>query len=396
MVLPNEIPDATGQSDTRRRRLPRLRPDPRLVAPSSLVAHRAHSVSIARASLRSQAQHNAAQRLLLSPSSQGAIAHHTVGLLPRHNESAGIANMTPPSTPQEKSPPAPAPAAKKEKNFTTLETLVFPGVPLAKTFDHWSILNPSKNLVQEAPKLPGCGPWEMPLPPNMDVKIFIEPYLAQLSRMLNVHIVACNSPNMLSVDLSPAQRAEPQFVEEHIACRWKAWKLLFDWVKHLELRGQAHSLPPSDILAFVLWSIMREGLQARDLAVEEIEQRCQNRPMFYESSVWQLPTEPQVAAPNPSFEKAEFEEPSFPPEDSEGPRLGAISRKMSPDWYEKQLATLHEKYPQKSYVNKTSSSGMPMRLPDLIPKTGQTEKHKFVMDVRNDSRDEYQTKRPRK
>lgn len=76
--------------------------------------------------------------------------------------------------------------------------------------DHWAYAIPgsSPTLYREAPKLPTCGPWEIPLPPTMDPQVHVQPNQFALQPLLGgVRIQIIQSPPRLKVELSGIQRA---------------------------------------------------------------------------------------------------------------------------------------------------------------------------------------------
>ncbi|KAK2033857.1 hypothetical protein LX32DRAFT_724799 [Colletotrichum zoysiae] len=139
------------------------------------------------------------------------------------------------------------------------------------------IYTTSTGIIKKLPQLGSCGPWQVPLPSNMDTTIHIDPYIHLLSRLLNVRIQSTKSPPSIHVKLFESQIAEQEkdscLLEEHTAMKWKAWAVLAAWVDHLVRRGAPPAIPPIDLVSFVRNKILAEGRHAKAAAVDLLHER---------------------------------------------------------------------------------------------------------------------------
>ncbi|KAF9876200.1 hypothetical protein CkaCkLH20_06143 [Colletotrichum karsti] len=262
------------------------------------------------------AAHGAAARASASlaiPAPATGIGAATDGF-PRYRRPAHMdAPMpTPPDEPAQNAngPPAINPVAGPILNYSNVQRQPLTLPRIARTYDYWTRLTLDGATV-EAPKLPGCGPWEIPLPPNMDTRVHVDNNASLVFHYLGVHVTSKRYPPVIKIDLYPAQRIQetvtPFIIEDHAACRWRAWKIIFDWAEQLKIHGSAPANPPLDILTFIRNRAHQTGRLARDSALRAIEGHQQS-PMFGGLAIWQLPARTHVvyypneaaaARPNP-------------------------------------------------------------------------------------------------
>ncbi|KAF0326042.1 hypothetical protein GQ607_006860 [Colletotrichum asianum] len=157
--------------------------------------------------------------------------------------------------------------------------------PVVVALDHW-IRNTNDGSIAEAPKLQGCGPWEVPLPPGMDPAVHVNPHTPLLCRYLDCWIRGPEGSSTLKVHIHPLMRG--RHTEEYVAKKWTAWKMMFAWVEHLEQYGKNDAHAPLDVVSFVRNRIVWEGKMAREAAARAIANREDNV-MFGGRDKWYLP-----------------------------------------------------------------------------------------------------------
>ncbi|KAK1838148.1 hypothetical protein CCHR01_19228 [Colletotrichum chrysophilum] len=157
--------------------------------------------------------------------------------------------------------------------------------PVVVALDHW-IRNTNDGSIAEAPKLQGCGPWEVPLPPGMDPAVHVNPHSPILCRYLDCWIIGPEGTPLLKVHIHPLMRG--RHTEEYVAKKWTAWKMMFAWVEHLEQYGKNDAHAPMDIVSFVRNRIVWEGKMAREGAARAIANR-EDSAMFGGRDKWYLP-----------------------------------------------------------------------------------------------------------
>ncbi|KAJ0342890.1 hypothetical protein COL922a_000714 [Colletotrichum nupharicola] len=157
--------------------------------------------------------------------------------------------------------------------------------PVVVALDHW-IRNTNDGSIAEAPKLQGCGPWEVPLPPGMDPAVHVNPHSPLLCRYLDCWIIGPEGTPLLKVHIHPLMRG--RHAEEYVAKKWTAWKMMFAWVEHLDQYGKNDARAPMDIVSFVRNRIVWEGKMAREGAARAIANR-EDSAMFGGRDKWYLP-----------------------------------------------------------------------------------------------------------
>ncbi|EQB52430.1 hypothetical protein CGLO_07946 [Colletotrichum gloeosporioides Cg-14] len=160
-----------------------------------------------------------------------------------------------------------------------------PPDPAVVILDHW-FRDTADGSISEAPKLQGCGPWEIPLPPGMDPAIHVNPHSPILCRYLDCWIVGAVGIPTVKVYIHPIMRG--RHVEEYVAKKWTAWKMIFAWVEHLEQYGKNDARAPMDVLSFVQHRIRNEGRMAKEAASRAVRNR-EDSVMFGSRDKWNLP-----------------------------------------------------------------------------------------------------------
>ncbi|KAM0331582.1 hypothetical protein ACHAQA_003261 [Verticillium albo-atrum] len=163
--------------------------------------------------------------------------------------------------------------------------------------DQWAVPVPSsENQYREAPKLPTCGPWEIPLPPPMDPKVHVVPYLEEVHVLLGgVRVQTTQLPPKLKVELSGMQRAathlhpDGELLADLTAIRWKAYRMLLSWAEHLKSRACLPSKQPLDIASFLRNKFREEGNKARDQAVSRVEKGAAGGGVMFPGEEYQMP-----------------------------------------------------------------------------------------------------------
>ncbi|KAK2776077.1 hypothetical protein CKAH01_12601 [Colletotrichum kahawae] len=157
--------------------------------------------------------------------------------------------------------------------------------PAIIVLDHW-IRHTNDGSISEAPKLQGCGPWEVPLPPGMDPAVHVNPHAPLLCRYLDCWIHGAPGSPTVKIYIHPIMRG--RHADLYVAKRWTAWKMMFSWVEHLEQYGKNDAHVPTDVLSFVRNRIVCEGRMDKEGAARSIENR-ENSVMFGSRDKWYLP-----------------------------------------------------------------------------------------------------------
>lgn len=157
----------------------------------------------------------------------------------------------------------------------------------AASWDYWA--EPDSEIIGnfiEAPKIPRCGPWEIPLPPNMDTSEFVEPYVEQINVILGISIESKSRPPTVCIKLTKKQQehisASPNdtmYQELVNSLRWKASSALFAWSRHLKDDARTRNSRPLGIVEFIGNYLIEEGAAARKTSISNIRS-LGNRPMF--------------------------------------------------------------------------------------------------------------------
>ncbi|KAL2756045.1 hypothetical protein ACRALDRAFT_1070805 [Sodiomyces alcalophilus JCM 7366] len=164
--------------------------------------------------------------------------------------------------------------------------------------DHWAYAIPgsSPTLYREAPKLPTCGPWEIPLPPTMDPQVHVQPNQPSLQPLLGgVRIQIIQSPPRLKVELSGVQRAAmlrdttKQVEGDFTALRWRAYRHLLAWAEHLKSHAEPPAERPMDLLTFVRMRVKKETESIRRTVAERIENRVKGSNIMFPGRTYQMP-----------------------------------------------------------------------------------------------------------
>ncbi|KAM0277857.1 hypothetical protein ACHAQH_005489 [Verticillium albo-atrum] len=163
--------------------------------------------------------------------------------------------------------------------------------------DQWAITAPSsEQMYREAPKLPTCGPWEIPLPSPMDPKVHVVPCLQDVQVLLGgIRIQTTQLPPRLKVELSGMQRAathlmpDGELLADLTAIRWKAFRVLLSWAEHLKAHSSERTGKPLDIVSFVRSKLHDEGNRAREQAVRRIEKGAAGGGVMFPGEDYQMP-----------------------------------------------------------------------------------------------------------
>ncbi|ROT36562.1 hypothetical protein SODALDRAFT_325881 [Sodiomyces alkalinus F11] len=178
--------------------------------------------------------------------------------------------------------------------------------------DHWAYAIPgsSPTLYQEAPKLPTCGPWEVPLPPTMDPQVHVQPSQLSLQPLLGgVRIQIIQSPPRLKVESSGVQRAAmlrdstKQVESDYTALRWQAYRHLLAWAEHLKSHAELPAERPMDLLAFVRMRVQKETESIRRIVAERIENRVKGGNIMFPGRSYQMPEIKMKASPSEGTRK---------------------------------------------------------------------------------------------
>ncbi|KAH7367546.1 hypothetical protein B0T11DRAFT_348836 [Plectosphaerella cucumerina] len=168
----------------------------------------------------------------------------------------------------------------------------------------------------EAPKNPGCGPWELTLPESFDPEVFIKPDLERISTLLGgVRLDIKLQPPSIRVLPSLAQRADmlADKSEDHLfgktvlAKRWKAFRLLIQWAKHMRLHAKPPATAPMSMVDFIEQQtqedIIKEGDEAREFVATHITKRLRRGLVLFPGRNYQVPKRPSVFEYEPSVKR---------------------------------------------------------------------------------------------
>lgn len=207
-------------------------------------------------------------------------------------------------------------------------------------YDHWAVPDPEwPGCFLEAPKMPGCGPWEFPLPETMDPEVFIRPDIEQINLLLGgIRLVIKLLPPTISVMPTVRQRvamlsdsSEDSVTSQVVhAARWKAYRLLLRWAGHVRIHARPPAAQPKSLVSFlrdqIRQDLIKDGELAREYVVRKIAKRLSRNEVLFPGRGYQIPERPSVSKFEPSKKTATKRKRSnvfgLVPEDRDEPHEG--------------------------------------------------------------------------